>query len=125
MDANQLILWHGKQTKGIVIAQVLLCCKGQLGNVVQAFDIIWGESDSVELFLIKRHMLITVMHHLDQACGLQGVQILTRCFFDLRLEVTLLHSSMLLLFYKCMLIDYSLVRTPASSSLKTFLGQWS
>ena len=51
-----------KKAIGIVVAQVLLISKGQLGQVIDAADVIRPDSHLVKLFVIKRDVLINPSH---------------------------------------------------------------
>lgn len=48
MDTHQLIFGHSKQAEGVIIPQILLNGKRQLGDVVNRFDIARQKADLIK-----------------------------------------------------------------------------
>lgn len=76
MDTHQPIFGHSKQAEGVIIPQILLNGKRQLGDVVNRFDIARQKADLIKFLLIKGHMIICIVHHFNKPCRLERPEIL-------------------------------------------------
>ena len=82
MDARDLLTRYGKQTKRVVVAQVLLGGEGELGNISQRFQVRRVHAFGVKGFAVMRHVVIGVLHRPAQALQLQRFNFITAGGFD-------------------------------------------
>lgn len=85
VDAHEFALRDGEQSERIIVSQIGLDGEGEPYEVVNRMNILRVQADLIEFPLIKGDILIGVLHHFDQAGGLDRVQIISGGTFHLRL----------------------------------------
>ena len=83
LDTGHVALWNRKQAEGIILPQVLLCRKGKLADILDPFDISRLHSQLPHLVVVKIHVLIDLLYHLDQTLALQGCHLIPAHAFHL------------------------------------------
>ena len=71
VQARQLLAWHGKQAKRIVIAQIRFSHERKLGQVGQRFQIVRMHTFVVKGFFVVWHVVVSVLERPLQALQLQ------------------------------------------------------
>lgn len=86
MQPHNMILGHGKQAKGVVVAQVLLFCKGQTPHIVQGLDVVRSDAHFRKALGVERHRSVHAGAEIAQTAQLQRLQILARQGFLLHIK---------------------------------------
>jgi hypothetical protein len=73
MNANDLILRHGKEWKGITLFQIIGRCKGEGLKILERPDIIRPDTCLVKPGPIEQRTLIRMIHRPFEAPKLQGL----------------------------------------------------
>ena len=91
LDPYTVLRRTGQKSVGICLAKIVLRQERQLGEILQALDILRLYTLLIHQFMVVFVILINIRHLLDQALFLQFLDLLDRHGLDLRLEI-LLHS---------------------------------
>ena len=70
MYPDELILWHSKKTERIIVAQVLLDSKGQLGDILDALYIAGEQTYLIEFLFVERNVIVSIFDHAHQTSAL-------------------------------------------------------
>src|SRR5947209_19252492 len=71
MDTYQVLTWHGKQTKGIVISKDLLLGKRDFGQVFHRLNVARLYTQAVEHLAIVRNLFVHILYSITQPLILQ------------------------------------------------------
>ena len=86
MDTGHVGVLAGEHAEGVVVAHVLLHDEGELGDVLEAREVVGGHARRVEALAVQRHVLVGVAQRLPHALKLQFAQLLAGHRLNLRLK---------------------------------------
>ena len=66
VDAHNIFHWARHHAKGIIVADVILCGKGDILDIRQGLYLIAGNPRFFQPLMIKRDVIVAIIHHLFQ-----------------------------------------------------------
>lgn len=91
MDPHDILHRHAKKSEGIVVTQVLLGGIGDILDIRQGFDPFRRHPGRRQALMVKRHVLVTVVHQRTQTLQLKPLQVGAAHTFPFRVPDSLFH----------------------------------
>jgi hypothetical protein len=81
METQNVSHGNAHHAEGVIVSQILLDCKRQLYDVVNAVDILRADSVFIESFFVKSRVVVGVSHYLLEFFTLQSAHFIARHAF--------------------------------------------
>src|SRR5579884_1316873 len=86
MYTHEVLTWHGKQAKGIVISEGLFLGKRDFGQIFHRLNVAWLYTQAVEHLTIVRNLLVNILYSITEPLILQFSERLAGHRFDFSIE---------------------------------------
>jgi hypothetical protein len=92
MHSHHLLQRNGKEAEGIVVPQILLFGSGQLYQVLEALDVLWGDARLLEFLLVKGNVFVNLLYNTLEPLQLQLLKLFSLHELQFRLPVIHFHT---------------------------------